>query len=668
MKLKKYYKSFGLYAIIFIIVLSILAFINQDYVAPQTTTYTYSDLFQKIEAGEVSKIYIQNNSDAINYGTVKAELKDGTVIQSNVPSLSGFSEYIDQKIVEDNLDVTVEDIPKTNMLGSILPSLIMMILAVVIFSFMFQKMQGGGGKMMSFGKSKAKVTIDDKNRVTFDNVAGLDEEKAELSEIVEFLKDSKKFLDLGARIPKGVLLVGPPGTGKTLLAKAVAGEAKVPFFSISGSDFLDMFVGVGASRVRDLFDQAKKNAPCIVFIDEIDAVGRRRGAGLGGGHDEREQTLNQLLVEMDGFGINEGVIVVAATNRADILDPAILRPGRFDRQVYVGRPDVKGREAILKVHAKGKPLADDVDLSVVAKTTSGFTGADLQNLLNEAALLSARDGKKKIDMEEIQKAFVKVGIGTEKKSRKISEKEKLITAYHESGHAVLFELLSELDPVHSISIIPTGMAGGYTMPLPGEDRMYITKKAMEQEIISFLGGRAAEYIIFKDVTTGASNDIQRATAMARSMVMKYGMSDRLGPIQFGDDQDEVFLGREIAHSRNYGEEVAAAIDEEVKKMMDTAYSEAIRILTENIDALHASAKLLVEKEKLTGDEFRKILENPKAVLLENMEENSSEENSQQADEQSSIKQETPSDENTDVSKKVSLDKAETEDKSQGREE
>ena len=666
--MKKYYKSFGLYAIIFIIVLSILAFINQDYVAPQTTTYTYSDLFQKIEAGEVSKIYIQNNSDAINYGTVKAELKDGTVIQSNVPSLSGFSEYIDQKIVEDNLDVTVEDIPKTNMLGSILPSLIMMILAVVIFSFMFQKMQGGGGKMMSFGKSKAKVTIDDKNRVTFDNVAGLDEEKAELSEIVEFLKDSKKFLDLGARIPKGVLLVGPPGTGKTLLAKAVAGEAKVPFFSISGSDFVEMFVGVGASRVRDLFDQAKKNAPCIVFIDEIDAVGRRRGAGLGGGHDEREQTLNQLLVEMDGFGINEGVIVVAATNRADILDPAILRPGRFDRQVYVGRPDVKGREAILKVHAKGKPLADDVDLSVVAKTTSGFTGADLQNLLNEAALLSARDGKKKIDMEEIQKAFVKVGIGTEKKSRKISEKEKLITAYHESGHAVLFELLSELDPVHSISIIPTGMAGGYTMPLPGEDRMYITKKAMEQEIISFLGGRAAEYIIFKDVTTGASNDIQRATAMARSMVMKYGMSDRLGPIQFGDDQDEVFLGREIAHSRNYGEEVAAAIDEEVKKMMDTAYSEAIRILTENIDALHASAKLLVEKEKLTGDEFRKILENPKAVLLENMEENSSEENSQQADEQSSIKQETPSDENTDVSKKVSLDKAETEDKSQGREE
>ena len=402
--MKKYYKSFGLYAIIFIIVLCVLAFINNGYVAPTTTVYTYSDLLEKIENNEVSKVSIQKNSEASDYGTVTAQLNDGTTIKTNVPSLSGFSSYIDNKIIENGLDTTVEDIPKTNMLGSILPSLLMMILAVVIFSFMFQKMQGGGGKMMSFGKSKAKVTIDDKNRVTFDDVAGLDEEKAELSEIVEFLKDSKKFLDLGARIPKGVLLVGPPGTGKTLLAKAVAGEAKVPFFSISGSDFVEMFVGVGASRVRDLFDQAKKNSPCIVFIDEIDAVGRRRGAGLGGGHDEREQTLNQLLVEMDGFGINEGVIVVAATNRADILDPAILRPGRFDRQVYVGRPDVKGREAILKVHAKGKPLADDVDLTVVAKTTSGFTGADLQNLLNEAALLSARDGKKKIDMEEIQKA------------------------------------------------------------------------------------------------------------------------------------------------------------------------------------------------------------------------------------------------------------------------
>ena len=612
--MNKYIKSFGLYAVLFIAVLSILAAVNSNYTEPQEVSYTYTDLMEKIENGDVKKVSIERSNEVSDYGTVTAELSDGTKITTEVPSLSVFSQYAQQQVLDNKLSVEIEPLPKTSVISSILPSMILMVLAVIIFSVMFQKMQGGGGKMMSFGKSKAKVTIDDKNRVTFDNVAGLDEEKAELSELVDFLKDSKKYLELGARIPKGVLLVGPPGTGKTLLAKAVAGEARVPFFSISGSDFVEMFVGVGASRVRDLFDQAKKNAPCIVFIDEIDAVGRRRGAGLGGGHDEREQTLNQLLVEMDGFGINEGVIVVAATNRADILDPAILRPGRFDRQVYVGRPDVKGREAILKVHAKGKPFADDVDLSVIAKTTSGFTGADLQNLLNEAALLSARVGKKKIDMEEIQKAFVKVGIGTEKKSRKINEKEKLITAYHESGHAILFELLSELDPVHSISIIPTGMAGGYTMPLPGEDKMYITKSAMEQEIISFLGGRAAEYIIFKDVTTGASNDIQRATAMARNMVMKYGMSERLGTIQFGDDQDEVFLGREIAHSRNYGEGVAAAIDEEVKNMMDHSYSEAIRLLNENIDVLHASAKMLVEKEKITGDEFRKIMADPKSFL------------------------------------------------------
>ncbi|MCI1959230.1 MAG: ATP-dependent zinc metalloprotease FtsH [Clostridia bacterium] len=602
-------------------VLVILAFINNGYTAPQVQTYTYSDLIEKIEKGDVSKLQIEKSTEASDYGTVTAQLKDGTEIKTNVASLSTFSDYVNKKILENGLNTTVEDIPRTNMLSSILPSVVLMILAVALFSFMFQRMQGGGGKVMSFGKSKAKVNIDDKNRVTFDDVAGLDEEKAELSELVEFLKEPKKYVDLGARIPKGVLLVGPPGTGKTLLAKAVAGEAKVPFFSISGSDFVEMFVGVGASRVRDLFDQAKKNSPCIVFIDEIDAVGRRRGAGLGGGHDEREQTLNQLLVEMDGFGINEGVIVIAATNRADILDPAILRPGRFDRQVYVGRPDVKGREAILKVHSKGKPFADDVDLNVVAKTTSGFTGADLENLLNEAALLSARHGKKKIDMSEIQQAFIKVGIGTEKKSRIISEKEKRITAYHESGHAILFEVLSELDPVHSISIIPTGMAGGYTMPLPGEDKMYITKKSMEQEIISFLGGRAAEYIIFKDVTTGASNDIKRATAMARSMVMKYGMSDKLGPIQFGDDQDEVFLGKEIAHSRNYGEDVAALIDQEVRDMMESAYEEAKRILNDNIKVLHASAKLLCEKEKITGAEFRALFKDPDSVFDENSDNN-----------------------------------------------
>ncbi|WP_312043336.1 ATP-dependent zinc metalloprotease FtsH, partial [Anaerotignum sp.] len=409
--------------------------------------------------------------------------------------------------------------------------------------------------------------------------------------------------------PKGVLLVGPPGTGKTLLAKAVAGEAGVPFFSISGSDFVEMFVGVGASRVRDLFDQAKKHAPSIVFIDEIDAVGRRRGAGLGGGHDEREQTLNQLLVEMDGFGINESVIIIAATNRSDILDPALLRPGRFDRQVYVGRPDVKGREAILRVHSKGKILSPEVDLKVVAQTTAGFTGADLANLLNEAALLTARENKTEIDMEEIQKALIKIGVGTEKKTRVISEKEKYITAYHESGHAILFEVLSELDPVHSISIIPTGMAGGYTMPLPGEDKMYYTKLFMEQEIISLLGGRAAEFIVIKDITTGASNDIERATAMARNMVTKYGMSDILGPIQFGGEEgNEVFIGRDWGHQRNYSEAIATTIDKEVNRIVTHAYEEAIRILKENIEVLHASSKLLVEKEKVTGEEFRKLFD------------------------------------------------------------
>ncbi len=621
--MNKYMKSLGLYAVLFIAVLSILAVVNSNYTEPEEVSYTYTDLLKDIEGGAVESVQIQTSSEVIDYGSVTATFADGSTASTEVPSLQVFIEYTNDKVLNDDLKVEIVPIPKTSVLSSILPSMILMILAVIIFSVMFQKMQGGGGKMMSFGKSKAKVTIDDKNRVTFENVAGLDEEKAELQELVEFLKEPGKFMELGARIPKGVLLVGPPGTGKTLLAKAVAGEARVPFFSISGSDFVEMFVGVGASRVRDLFDQAKKNAPCIVFIDEIDAVGRRRGAGLGGGHDEREQTLNQLLVEMDGFGINEGVIVVAATNRADILDPAILRPGRFDRQVYVGRPDVKGREAILKVHAKGKPMAEEVDLSVVAKTTSGFTGADLANLLNEAALLSARSGKKKIDMEEIQKAFVKVGIGTEKKSRIISEKEKLITAYHEGGHAILFEVLEHLDPVHSISIIPTGMAGGYTMPLPSEDRMYITKNHMKEEIISFLGGRAAEAIIFKDVTTGASNDIQRATAMARSMVMKYGMSEKLGPIQFGEDSDEVFIGREIGRSRNYGEEIASIIDEEVKGIMTDAYNEALRIINENIDVLHATAKLLIEKEKVTGDEFRALFKRDAAEeVKEELDDNS----------------------------------------------
>lgn len=616
--MKKYWSSIGLYGLIFVIIIAALSITNRNYVRQETVEYTYGDLLEMLDEGKITKIEVQNSGDITNYGTARSTLADGKTFTVNIPSIPEFMNKLDEVKETSNISIVTPSLPKTGFLMAFLPSIILMILAVFLFSFMFQKMQGGGGggKMMSFGKSKAKVVIDEKNKVTFENVAGLDEEKAELTELVEFLREPKKFVSLGARIPKGVLLVGPPGTGKTLLAKAVAGEAAVPFFSISGSDFVEMFVGVGASRVRDLFDQAKKNAPCIVFIDEIDAVGRRRGAGLGGGHDEREQTLNQLLVEMDGFGINEGVIVVAATNRADILDPAILRPGRFDRQVYVGRPDVKGREAILHVHAKGKPLADDVNLKVVAQTTAGFTGADLSNLLNEAALLTARAGKKAITMEEIQSAFVKVGIGTEKKSRVISDKEKYITAYHESGHAILFEVLSELDPVHSISIIPTGMAGGYTMPLPGEDRMYVTKKRMEQEIVSFLGGRAAEYIVLKDVTTGASNDIERATGMARSMVTKYGMSDVLGPIQFGSDSDEVFIGREMGHSRNYGEGIAAKIDDEVKRIVDSAYNEAIRIIQENIDVLHTSAKLLVEKEKITGEEFRALFAKPDIVMPE----------------------------------------------------
>ena len=609
--MKKYWQSAGLYVLIFVIILAALAFSGKGLMQPaeEMKVYNYSDLISELDQDNVKIIEVTKSKEVSNYGTATAVLDDGTKMTVNVPSVDVLMEQVSQMPAEgSDIQIVTPNAP-SNMLSAILPSLIMMIVMVVLFVVLMGRMQGGGGKMASFGKSKAKMSgVDDKNKVTFDNVAGCDEEKAELEELVQFLRNPKKFTDLGARIPKGVLLVGPPGTGKTLLAKAVAGEAGVPFFSISGSDFVEMFVGVGASRVRDLFDQAKKNSPSIVFIDEIDAVGRRRGAGLGGGHDEREQTLNQLLVEMDGFGINESVIIIAATNRADILDPALLRPGRFDRQVYVGRPDVKGREAILRVHSKGKPLAPEVDLKVVAQTTAGFTGADLANLLNEAALLSARDGKKAIDMESLQKALIKIGVGTEKKTRVISEKEKYITAYHESGHAILFEVLSELDPVHSISIIPTGMAGGYTMPLPGEDKMYMTKLYMEQEIVSLVGGHAAEALVIKDVTTGASNDIERATAMARGMVTRYGMSEILGPIQFGEDSNEVFIGRDWGHTRNYGEAVATTIDEEVKRIVMGAYNEAIRILQENMEVLHASAKLLVEKEKVTGDEFRKLFD------------------------------------------------------------
>ncbi|MBE5722435.1 MAG: ATP-dependent metallopeptidase FtsH/Yme1/Tma family protein [Clostridium sp.] len=610
--MNKYLKPIGIYVLIFVVILAALAYTGPQILPQRNDTaqeeYVYSDLLKELDENNVASVEVSRRTEVGDYGTAEATLKDGSVIRVDVPSISVLQQVLDEKALTNDVKIDVGDLQRESMLSQVVPSLIMMIVMIIIFILLFNRMQGGGGKMNNFGKSKAKMSVDGESNVTFDNVAGCDEEKGELEELVEFLKAPKKFTELGARIPKGVLLVGPPGTGKTLLAKAVAGEAGVPFFSISGSDFVEMFVGVGASRVRDLFEQAKKNAPSIVFIDEIDAVGRRRGAGLGGGHDEREQTLNQLLVEMDGFGINESVIIIAATNRADILDPALLRPGRFDRQVYVGRPDVKGREAILRVHAKGKPMASEVDLKVVAQTTAGFTGADLANLLNEAALLTARDGKKKIDMEEIQKALIKIGVGTEKKTRVISEKEKYITAYHEGGHAILFEVLSELDPVHSISIIPTGMAGGYTMPLPGEDRMYMTKMMMEQEIISLLGGRAAEELVIKDITTGASNDIERATSMARDMVTKYGMSELLGPIQFGGDNDEVFIGRDWGHARNYGEGVAATIDQEVNRIVTDAYREAKRLLQENMEMLHATAKLLVEKEKVTGDEFRSLFD------------------------------------------------------------
>lgn len=602
-----YLKSLGLYLIVFaFIVLALILSKSTNFATNNVKQYTYSTLVKQIENNEIKSIEIRRDSNIDSAGEAKVIFSNNTTATVNIPSIDTFMESIHPSI-ENGLSVNVLNPAKTSMFFSLLPTIIIIIISIMLLMFIFQQMQGGGGnKVMNFGKSKAKVITDDKNKVTFKQVAGLDEEKADLAEIVEFLKLPKKFVEIGARIPKGVLLVGPPGTGKTLLAKAVAGEAGVPFFSISGSDFVEMFVGVGASRVRDLFEQAKKSTPCLIFIDEIDAVGRRRGAGLGGGHDEREQTLNQLLVEMDGFGVNEGVIVIAATNRPDILDPALLRPGRFDRQVVVGAPDVKGREEILNVHAKGKQIDLDVDLKEVAKMTPGFTGADLENLLNEAALLAARENKKKLDISDVRRAFVKVGIGTEKKSRVIGEKERKITAYHEAGHAIIFEELPELDPVHIVSIIPTGMAGGYTMPLPS-DRGYTSKSFMEQNIVSLFGGRAAEELILKDITTGASNDIERASTLARNMVTKFGMSEKLGPIQFGNDNEEVFLGKDIGHARNYGEEIASLIDNEINRIITNAYNEAKRILTENMDILHKTAEVLIEKEKISGDEFREII-------------------------------------------------------------
>ena len=625
--MKSYARTMSIYTIIVIFILLMFMAIRLTDPTGGREPYTLDNLMNDISVGNIARIEISVNPDVPDTGNVRAFFynEEGSVARTEnvyIPWLSRFAGDIEAAQAEHGLSVLTMPPPRTNVIMQFLfPAIIIGVMIFLIFIVM-QQMQGGGGggggnKVMNFGKSRAKLSApDDKKKITFEMVAGLEEEKHELSELVDFLKNPKKFVDIGARIPKGVLLVGPPGTGKTYLAKAVSGEAGVPFFSISGSDFVEMFVGVGASRVRDLFEQAKKNSPCIVFIDEIDAVGRRRGAGLGGGHDEREQTLNQLLVEMDGFGVNEGVIIVAATNRPDILDPALLRPGRFDRRVVVGRPDVKGREQVLKIHAKGKKIADDVDFGVIAHTTAGFTPADLENLLNEAALLAARENKTEIDMEELRKAFVKVGIGAEKKSKVISEKEKRITAYHEGGHAILFEMLPELDPVHMISIIPTGMAGGYTMHLPGEDKSYMSKTLMEQQIVALLGGRAAEELVLKDITTGASNDIERATNIARAMVTKYGMSDKLGPINLGDDNNEVFIGRDWGHTRNYGESIASEIDAEIKDMVDTAYKKAINILSENMDILNKTTDLLMEKEKITGAEFRALFPEGKLTYKE----------------------------------------------------
>ena len=594
---------------IFIILLLLVIF-GLNLLNNRTDEYTKAEFIADLDAGNVSEVVVQPNGEAPT-GYLEIQMKNGVSHKLYATDIT----ELETLVREYGFDPMVNDIERENwFLTYMLPMLV--VLAVGIFLFMMMNAQqagGGNGKMMNFGKSRAKMTLGDKS-VTFAQVAGLKEEKEELEEIVDFLKEPGKYTGVGARIPKGVLLEGPPGTGKTLLAKAVAGEAGVPFFSISGSDFVEMFVGVGASRVRDLFEEGKKHAPCIIFIDEIDAVARQRGTGMGGGHDEREQTLNQLLVEMDGFGVNEGIIVMAATNRVDILDPAILRPGRFDRKVAVGRPDVKGREEILRVHAKDKPLGEDVDLRQIAKTTAGFTGADLENLLNEAAIEAARQERGFILQADIKSAFIKVGIGAEKKSKVISDKEKKITAYHESGHAILFHVLPDMDPLYTISIIPTGMgAAGYTMPLPDNDEIFNTKGQMLQDIMTLLGGRVAEEIIFGDVTTGASNDIKRATATARSMVMKYGMSDKIGLISYGDDDDEVFIGRDLAHTRSYSEEVSRSIDEEIHRIITECHDRAKEIIMEHEDVLHSCAKLLLEKEKVHRDEFEALFTRENSV-------------------------------------------------------
>lgn len=572
----------------------------------ESQTWNRRQFETALEQGDVAAVVITQNKE-VPTGVLRVTLENGEIKYVNVTDVNESGKLLEQY---EDVEVDTTDVARDSMfLTTLLPVLLMGLLMILFFSMMNRQAGGGNAKMMNFGKSRARMISPDARRVTFQDVAGLQEEKEDLEEIVSFLKEPAKFVQVGARIPKGVILVGPPGTGKTLLAKAVAGEAGVPFFSISGSDFVEMFVGVGASRVRDLFEEAKKHQPCIVFIDEIDAVARRRGTGMGGGHDEREQTLNQMLVEMDGFGVNEGVIVMAATNRVDILDPAILRPGRFDRQIAVGRPDVRGREEILQVHAKGKPLAEDVDLEEVARTTAGFTGADLENLMNEAAILAAKEQRAYIKQEDINRSFIKVGIGAEKKSRVISEKEKRITAYHEAGHAILFHLLPDVGPIHTVSIIPTGSgAAGYTMPLPERDEMFNTKGKMLQDIVVSLGGRVAEELVIGDVTTGASQDIKQATGVARAMVTKFGMSDSLGLIDYGNEDDEVFIGRDLAHTRSYSEGVASQIDAEVKRIIDEAHEKARQMVSENMDVLHACAKLLMEKEKIGRAEFEALFE------------------------------------------------------------
>ena len=587
--------------VLYLLIIAIAVFAI-DSLAGQNTNkaeMSYTGFVQQVQQKKVESVTITNDHG------IKGKLKNGTDFVSYAPS----DDTLIKTLTDNGVEITAAPPEQPSWWLSLLGSAIPIIILVVVFFFIMQQTQGGGGRVMNFGKSRAKMMGDGNVKVKFSDVAGAEEAKQELTEVVEFLKDPGKFTSIGATIPKGVLLAGPPGTGKTLLAKAVAGEAGVPFFTISGSDFVEMFVGVGASRVRDLFEDAKKNAPCIVFIDEIDAVARRRGTGMGGGHDEREQTLNQMLVEMDGFGVNQGIIVMAATNRVDILDPAIMRPGRFDRKIVVGRPDVAGREEILQVHAKNKPLGDDVDLKQIAQTTAGFTGADLENLLNEAAILAAKESRAYIQQADIQKAFIKVGIGAEKHSRVISEKEKKITAYHESGHALLFHLLPDVGPVHTVSIIPTGAgAAGYTMPLPEKDEMFNSRGRMLQEIVVDLGGRVAEELVFDDITTGASQDIKQATKMARDMVTRYGMSENIGLICYKDDDDEVFIGRDLAHAHSYSEGIASAIDVEVKRIIDESYEKAKTIIAEHRDVLDRCAALLLEKEKITREEFEALFE------------------------------------------------------------